>query len=126
MLVAVAMLLFLHSFRNSLIVLISIPTSLVATFIVMYLMGFTLNLMTLLGLSLVVGILVDAKSSVEGGNPEIHILPDRSKMAALGISSDMLGAALSNAFNGNQDAKFKKGNNEWDINIRLTDFDRKN
>ncbi|MDR0733706.1 MAG: efflux RND transporter permease subunit [Dysgonamonadaceae bacterium] len=69
---------------------------------------------------------VDAKSSVESGNPEIHILPDRSKMATLGISSDMLGAALSNAFNGNRDAKFKKGNNEWDINIRLADFDRKN
>jgi HAE1 family hydrophobic/amphiphilic exporter-1 len=69
---------------------------------------------------------VDAKSSVEGGNPEIRILPDRSKMATLGISFDMLGAALSNAFNGNQDAKFKKGNNEWDINIRLADFDRKN
>jgi HAE1 family hydrophobic/amphiphilic exporter-1 len=69
---------------------------------------------------------VDAKSSVEGGNPEIQIAPDRSKMAVLGVSFDMLGAALSNAFNGNRDAKFKKGNNEWDINIRLSDFDRKN
>jgi HAE1 family hydrophobic/amphiphilic exporter-1 len=69
---------------------------------------------------------VDAKSSVEGGNPEIHIRPDRAKMATLGVSFDMLGAALSNAFNGNQDAKFKKGNSEWDINIRLADFDRKN
>ncbi|MDR1526885.1 MAG: efflux RND transporter permease subunit [Dysgonamonadaceae bacterium] len=69
---------------------------------------------------------VDAKSSVEGGNPEIHIAPDRLKMAALGVSFDMLGAALSNAFNGNRDAKFKKDNNEWDIHIRLADFDRKN
>lgn len=47
-------------------------------------------------------------------------------MAALGVSFDMLGAALNNAFNGNQDAKFKKDNNKWDINIRLADFDRKN
>lgn len=58
-LVAVVMLLFLHSLRNSLIVMISIPASMVATFIGMYIMGFSLNLMTLLGLSLVVGILVD-------------------------------------------------------------------
>jgi len=58
-LVALVMLLFLHSLRNSLIVLVSIPTSLVTTFIGMYLLGFSLNLMTLLSLSLVVGILVD-------------------------------------------------------------------
>ncbi|MEE9904766.1 MAG: efflux RND transporter permease subunit [Chlorobium sp.] len=59
LLVALVMLLFLHSLRNSLIVMVSIPTSLVTTFIGMYLFDFSLNLMTLLSLSLVVGILVD-------------------------------------------------------------------
>jgi HAE1 family hydrophobic/amphiphilic exporter-1 len=39
--------------------MISIPASLIATFIGIYLLGYTLNLMSLLGLSLVVGILVD-------------------------------------------------------------------
>lgn len=58
-LVALVMLFFLHSIRNSLIVMVSIPASLIATFIGIYLMGYTLNLMSLLGLSLVVGILVD-------------------------------------------------------------------
>ncbi|MFA8299662.1 MAG: efflux RND transporter permease subunit [Hyphomicrobiales bacterium] len=58
-LVALVMVLFLQSFRNSIIVMISVPASLIATFIVMYFAGFTLNMMTLLGLSLVVGILVD-------------------------------------------------------------------
>ena len=58
-LVAIIMLLFLHSFRNAVIVMIAIPVSLVSTFIGMELLGFTLNLMSLLGLSLVVGILVD-------------------------------------------------------------------
>ncbi len=58
-LVALVMLMFLHSLRNSLIVMIAIPSSLIATFALMYAFGFTLNLMTLLGLSLVVGILVD-------------------------------------------------------------------
>ena len=59
LLVAAVMLLFLHSIRNAFIVLVSIPASLIATFIAMYLMGYTLNLMTLLAMSLVIGILVD-------------------------------------------------------------------
>ncbi|HYW95231.1 MAG TPA: efflux RND transporter permease subunit, partial [Bacteroidales bacterium] len=58
-LVSIAMLLFLHSFRNLLFVFISIPTSLVSTFIVFQIFGFSLNLMTLLALSIVVGAIVD-------------------------------------------------------------------
>jgi len=59
LLVSLVMLLFLRSYRNSLIVLISIPTSLVTAFAVMWLLGYTLNLMTLLAMSLIIGILVD-------------------------------------------------------------------
>jgi HAE1 family hydrophobic/amphiphilic exporter-1 len=58
-LVAVVMLVFLHSIRNSIIVMIAIPSSLISTFIAMYAFDFSLNLMTLLALSLVIGILVD-------------------------------------------------------------------
>lgn len=58
-LVAAVMLLFLHSMRNAVIVLVSIPASLISTFVAMYLLGYTLNLMTLLAMSLVIGILVD-------------------------------------------------------------------
>jgi len=58
-LVAFVMLFFLHSIRNALIVMVAIPASLIATFIGMKLLGYSLNLMSLLGLSLVVGILVD-------------------------------------------------------------------
>jgi HAE1 family hydrophobic/amphiphilic exporter-1 len=59
LLVAAVMMLFLHSLRNAMIVLIAIPASLISTFIAMYLLGYTLNLMTLLAMSLVIGILVD-------------------------------------------------------------------
>lgn len=59
LLVAFVCLFFLHSFRNALIVMLTIPISLIATFIGIFLLGYTLNLMSLLGLSLVVGILVD-------------------------------------------------------------------
>ena len=58
-LVGFIMLFFLHSLRNAAITMVAIPLSLIATFIGLYLMGYTLNLMSLLGLSLVVGILVD-------------------------------------------------------------------
>ena len=58
-LVSLVMLLFLRSFRNALIVLVAIPTSLVTAFAVMWFLGYTLNLMTLLAMSLIIGILVD-------------------------------------------------------------------
>lgn len=57
--VALVMLLFLHSARSSLFVLVSLPSAMIPTFILMYVLGFSLNLMTLMALSLVVGILVD-------------------------------------------------------------------
>jgi HAE1 family hydrophobic/amphiphilic exporter-1 len=68
---------------------------------------------------------IDAKISVEEGNPEISIIPDRDKMASLGVSLTGMGAALYSAFNGNTDSKFRDNNNEYDINIRLDRFDRR-
>src|SRR5206468_716528 len=44
--------LFLHNIRGTAIVALAIPTSIIATFLVMYALGFTLNSMTLMGLSL--------------------------------------------------------------------------
>ena len=58
-LVTLVMLLFLQNLRNALIVMTVVPVSLIATFIGMQLLDFSLNLMSLLGLSLVVGVLVD-------------------------------------------------------------------
>jgi HAE1 family hydrophobic/amphiphilic exporter-1 len=57
--VGIVMLAFLHSFRSSMFVLVALPSSIIPTFIVMYFLGFSLNLMTLMAMSLVVGILVD-------------------------------------------------------------------
>src|SRR5690242_7408950 len=52
-------LLFLRSWRSTIIVLISIPLSILASIIVLHFLGHTLNTMTLGGLALAVGILVD-------------------------------------------------------------------
>jgi len=51
--------LFLHNFRATIIVAIAIPTCIIATFLPIAAFGFTLNSLTLLGLSLAIGILID-------------------------------------------------------------------
>ena len=59
LLVTFVILIFLHNWRNALIVMLVVPLSLIGTFIGMNLFHFTLNLMSLLGLSVVIGVLVD-------------------------------------------------------------------
>lgn len=66
------MLLFLHTIRSTLIVILAIPTSLLATFLVMWALGFSLNVLTLLALTLIIGILVD-DSIVVLENIERHL-----------------------------------------------------
>ena len=59
LLVAFVILIFLHNWRNALIVMLVVPLSLIGAFIGMKLFNFTLNIMSLLGLSVVIGVLVD-------------------------------------------------------------------
>ncbi|HEV7665666.1 MAG TPA: efflux RND transporter permease subunit [Chloroflexota bacterium] len=59
LLVGAVMLLFLHAWRHTVIVLLAIPTSLISTFLIMYALGFSLNIMSLMALALMIGILVD-------------------------------------------------------------------
>lgn len=51
--------LFLRGWRSAATVLVAIPTSLISTFFIMYMAGFTFNMMSLMGMSLCIGILVD-------------------------------------------------------------------
>ncbi|CAN5687380.1 N/A [soil metagenome] len=59
LLAALIVLVFLGNFRSTLIAAVSIPVSIIATFGLMKVAGFTLNLMTLLALALAVGIVID-------------------------------------------------------------------
>ncbi len=59
LLAAAVMFVFLLSIRSTIITAISIPTSLVTSFGVMHFMGFTMNYMTMLALSMVVGVVID-------------------------------------------------------------------
>ena len=58
-LVAIVVLLFLQNWRSALIPLVAVPVAIVGTFAVMAMMGFSLNNLTLFGLVLAIGIVVD-------------------------------------------------------------------
>jgi len=58
-LAAVVVFLFLWSFRSTFIAALAIPTSIISTFALMYAMGYTLNSITMLALTLMVGIVID-------------------------------------------------------------------
>jgi multidrug efflux pump subunit AcrB len=58
-LTAIVMMLFLHAWRNAVVVLIAIPSSILSTFILMKIFGFHIDSLSMMGLSLIIGILVD-------------------------------------------------------------------
>ncbi|MGH2457799.1 MAG: efflux RND transporter permease subunit, partial [Chloroflexota bacterium] len=75
------LLLFLHRPRNMVIVILAIPISLISTFTVMYFLGFSLDLISLLALSLMTGILVD-DSIVVLENINRHLAMGKSPVRA--------------------------------------------
>jgi HAE1 family hydrophobic/amphiphilic exporter-1 len=83
-LTGIVLFVFLHTWRNTIIVLISIPTCLVSTFLLMYTMGFSLNTISLMAMALMIGILVD---------DSIVVLENISRHLSLGESP--LEAALN-------------------------------
>jgi len=66
----------------------------------------------------------EVESSLKDGNPEIQVQIDRDKMASLGLSLELVGGTMRTAFNGVQESKYRDGDNEYDINILLDEFDR--
>jgi len=98
LLVVVIVFLFLHTIRATFIVAVAIPTSIMATYLPISAFGFTLNNMTLLALSLVVGILVD-DSIVVLENIERHLrMRKHPKQAALDGRSEIGLAAITITF----------------------------
>ena len=86
---------FLHNIRGTIIIAIAIPTSMIATFLPMYALGFTLNTLSLLGLSLAVGILVD-DSIVVLENINRHLaMGEEPTVAAINGRSEIGYAAIT-------------------------------
>ena len=85
--------LFLRDWRATFVSATALPLSVIPTFAAMYFMGFTLNVVTLLSLSLVVGILVD-DAIVEVENIMRHLRMGKSPFEAAMEAADEIGLAV--------------------------------
>ena len=94
-LTAIVIMLFLHAWRNAVVVMIAIPTSLLATFIVMSSMHFTLDTVSLMGLSLIIGILVDDSIVVLENITRHRDMGEKPFDAALNGRTEIGGAAIA-------------------------------
>jgi multidrug efflux pump subunit AcrB len=91
----IVMLLFLHSLRNSIVIMIAIPSSILATFILMKMFGFHLDTMSLMALSLIIGILVDDSIVVLENITRHRDLGEEPVDAAINGRSEIGGAAVA-------------------------------
>ena len=99
-LTALMIVLFLGSWRSTLVVMISIPLSILSSLIVLYFLGDTINTMTLGGLALAIGILVDDSTvTIENTHrllTEEHMpLPSATLHGAAGIAVPTLVSTLA-------------------------------
>ena len=92
-LVVVVVIVFLQSWRAALIPILAIPVSLIGTFAVMLAAGFTLNNLSLFGLVLAIGIVVD-DAIVVVENVERHLEDGMSPREAAHATMDEVGGAL--------------------------------
>ncbi|MCZ7645892.1 MAG: efflux RND transporter permease subunit [Planctomycetota bacterium] len=84
---------FLLNVRSTLISSLVLPTSVISTFIMMGAMGFTLNMMTLLGLSLAIGLLIDDAIVVQE-NIMRHVELGRPAREAAAFATSEIGLAV--------------------------------
>lgn len=93
LLAVIVVFLFLRDWRATFIAATALPLSVIPTFAVMHLMGFSLNTVTLLSLSLVIGVLVD-DAIVEIENIERHLLMGKRPFQAAMEAADEIGLAV--------------------------------
>src|SRR6185436_1528762 len=85
--------LFLHSWRSTIITGLTLPISVIATFMAVYLFGFTLNFLTLMALSLCIGLLID-DAIVVRENIVRHLGMGRDHYRAAREGTDEIGLAV--------------------------------
>jgi HAE1 family hydrophobic/amphiphilic exporter-1 len=96
-LAVLVVLLFLHSWRSMLIVAISLPVSILGTLFIAYAFGYTLNVMTLGGLALAVGLIVDDAVVVIENISRFAGLGLPAEEAAAGGTAQILGAVVASS-----------------------------
>lgn len=85
---------FLNSWRSTLITALALPTSVIAAFIAVWACGFTLNFMTLLGLSLAIGVLID-DAIVVRENIVRHMEKGADRRTAASAGTQEIGLAVT-------------------------------
>ena len=85
--------LFLHSWRSTIITGLTLPISVIATFIALYAFGFTLNFLTLMALSLCIGLLID-DAIVVRENIVRHLGMGKDHVTAAREGTDEIGLAV--------------------------------
>ena len=85
--------LFLHSWRSTIITGLTLPISVIATFIALYAFGFTLNFLTLMALSLCIGLLID-DAIVVRENIVRHLAMGKDHVTAAREGTDEIGLAV--------------------------------
>ena len=109
LLAVLATLAFLRSIRSTLIVAIAIPTSVISTFFLFYIMDFTLNILTLMALSVSIGLLIDdaivvleaIHREIDAGVPPFEAASlgtDRIGLAVIAATASVLAVFLPIAF----------------------------
>jgi hydrophobe/amphiphile efflux-1 (HAE1) family protein len=93
LLAVIVIYLFLANFRATVISGLALPSSIIASFILMYALGFTLNMMSLLALSLAVGLLID-DAIVVIENIYRHMSQGETPMEAAKSASEEIGLAV--------------------------------
>lgn len=92
-LVALVVIVFLQSWRTAIIPIVAIPVSLIGTFALLYAFGFSLNMLTLFGLVLAIGIVVD-DAIVVVENVERNLARGMTPREAAHVTMDEVGAAV--------------------------------
>ncbi len=85
--------LFLHSWRSTIITGLTLPIAVIASFIAVFLFGFTLNFMTMMALSLCIGLLID-DAIVVRENIVRHVHMGKSHRAAASEGTEEIGLAV--------------------------------
>jgi hydrophobic/amphiphilic exporter-1 (mainly G- bacteria), HAE1 family len=85
--------LFLHSWRSTIITGLTLPIAVIATFIALYAFGFTLNFLTLMALSLCIGLLID-DAIVVRENIVRHLALGKDHLTAAREGTDEIGLAV--------------------------------
>lgn len=94
LLTIVVVFVFLNSWRSTLITSLALPTSVLASFIAVWACGFTLNFMSLLGLSLAIGVLID-DAIVVRENIVRHMEMGKDNMTAARDGTKEIGMAVT-------------------------------